>query len=55
VRLASQCATLVGAGAAGAAIAVGIVAAAGALGGTTTTVREVVEETMPDTAAFARA
>jgi S1-C subfamily serine protease len=55
VRLASQGATLVGAGAAGAAIAVGIVAAAGALGGTTTTVREVVEETMPDTAAFARA
>jgi S1-C subfamily serine protease len=55
VRLASQGATLVGAGAAGAAIAVGIVAAAGALGGTTTTVREVVEETMPETAAFARA
>ncbi|MDX6454807.1 MAG: hypothetical protein QOD48_914, partial [Gaiellaceae bacterium] len=38
-RLAFQGATLVGAGAAGAAVTVGIVAAAGALGGATTTVR----------------
>ena len=52
--MASQGATLVGAGAAGAVIAVGIVAATGALGGTSTTVREVVEETPPDTASFAR-
>jgi S1-C subfamily serine protease len=52
--LASQGATLVGAGAAGAAIAVGIVAATGALGSTTTTVREVLDQTPPDTASFAR-
>jgi S1-C subfamily serine protease len=55
-RLAFQSATLVGAGAAGAAVTVGIVAAAGALGGATTTVREVVDQSpLPDTASFARA
>jgi len=54
--LAFQSATLVGAGAAGAAVTVGIVAAAGALGGATTTVREVVDQSpLPDTASFARA
>ena len=54
-RLAFQGATLVGASAAGAAVTVGIVAAAGALGGaTTTTVREVVDQSpLPDTASFA--
>ena len=55
-RLTFQGATFVGAGATGAAVAVGIVAAAGALGaGTTTTVREVVDQAPPDTASFARA
>jgi len=50
-----QGATLVGAGAAGAAVTVGIVAAAGALGGATTTVREVVDQApLPDSAPFAR-
>jgi S1-C subfamily serine protease len=50
-----QGATLVGAGAAGAAVTVGIVAAAGALGGATTTVREVVDQSpLPDSAPFAR-
>ena len=53
-RLAFQSATLVGAGATGAAVAVGIVAAAGGLGGATTTVREVVDQVPPDTASFAR-
>jgi S1-C subfamily serine protease len=54
-RLAFQGATLVGAGAAGAAVTVGIVAAAGALGGATTTVREVVDQApLPDSAPFAR-
>jgi S1-C subfamily serine protease len=54
--LAIQSATLVGAGAAGAAVTVGIVAAAGALGGATSTVREVVDQSpLPDTASFARA
>jgi S1-C subfamily serine protease len=53
--LAFQGATLVGAGAAGAAVTVGIVAAAGALGGATTTVREVVDQSpLPDSAPFAR-
>jgi S1-C subfamily serine protease len=53
--LAFQSATLVGAGAAGAAVTVGIVAAAGALGGATTTVREVVDQSpLPDTPSFAR-
>jgi S1-C subfamily serine protease len=51
--LAFQGATLVGAGAAGAAVTVGIVAAAGALGGATT-VREVVDQSpLPDSAPFA--
>jgi S1-C subfamily serine protease len=55
-RLALPSATLVGAGAAGAAVTVGVVAAAGALGGATTTVREVVDQSpLPDTASFARA
>jgi S1-C subfamily serine protease len=55
LRLAFQGATLVGAGAAGAAVAVGIVAAAGALGGGTATVREVVDQSpLPDTSSFAR-
>ena len=54
-RLAFQGATLVGAGAAGAAVTVGIVAAAGALGGATTTVREVVDQSpLPDAPSFAR-
>jgi S1-C subfamily serine protease len=53
--LAFHGATLVGAGAAGAAVTVGIVAAAGALGGATTTVREVVDQSpLPDSASFAR-
>jgi len=55
VRLAWQSAGLVGAGAAGAAIAVGIVAAAGGLGGTTI-VREAVSapaQDVPEPAAFA--
>ena len=54
-RFALQGAALVGAGAAGAAIAVGVVAAAGSLGGSTT-VRELVEadaQQLPDPASFA--
>jgi len=54
-RIALQGAALVGAGAAGAAIAVGIVAAAGSLGGATT-VRELVEadsQQPPDPSSFA--
>jgi S1-C subfamily serine protease len=54
--LALHGAALVGAGAAGAAIAVGIVAAAGSLGGATATIREVVETDglqPPESAAFA--
>jgi S1-C subfamily serine protease len=54
-----RAATLVAAGAAGAAIALGIAAAAGGVGGTSTTVREVVSapapSSGPETAAFARA
>lgn len=53
-RLAIQSATLVGAGAAGAAVAVGIVAAAGGLGGAATTVREVIDQAQPEAASFAR-
>jgi S1-C subfamily serine protease len=54
-RLAFHGAALVGAGAAGAAVAVGIVAAAGALGGATTIVREVVDRSpLPDRVSFAR-
>jgi S1-C subfamily serine protease len=52
--LAIQGATLVGAAATGAAVAVGIVAATGALAGSSTTVREVVDQLPPDTASFAR-
>jgi S1-C subfamily serine protease len=55
-RIALQGAALVGAGAAGAAIAVGIVAAVGSLGGATT-VRELVEadsQQPPDPSSFAR-
>ncbi len=55
-RFALHGAALVGAGAAGAAIAVGIVAAVGGLDGATTTVREVVEagaQQPPDSASFA--
>jgi S1-C subfamily serine protease len=45
---------LVGAGAAGAAIAVGVVAATGGLGGTSTTVREVIDaQPPPGSASFA--
>ena len=54
-RIALQGAALVGASAAGAAIAVGIVAAAGSLGGATT-VRELVEadsQQPPDPSSFA--
>jgi S1-C subfamily serine protease len=57
-RFALYGAALVGAGAAGAAIAVGMVAAAGSLGGATATVREVVESDglqPPDSASFANA
>ncbi|MGD0716273.1 MAG: trypsin-like peptidase domain-containing protein [Gaiellaceae bacterium] len=54
-----RAAALVGAGAAGAAIAVGIVAAAGGVGGSTTTVREVIPpstaSSAPETAGFAQA
>ena len=57
-RLALRGAALIGAGAAGAAIAVGLVAAVGALGGATTTVREVVPaaatQESPENATFAR-
>jgi S1-C subfamily serine protease len=55
-RFALHGAALVGAGAAGAAIAVGVVAAIGSLGGSTTTVRELVEadaQQSPDPASFA--
>jgi S1-C subfamily serine protease len=53
--LAFQGATLVGAGAAGAVVTVGIVAPPGALGGATTTVREVVDQSpLPDAPSFAR-
>lgn len=55
-RIALHGAALVGAGAAGAAIAVGVVAAIGSLGGSTTTVRELVEadaQQPPDPASFA--
>jgi S1-C subfamily serine protease len=53
-RLAFQSAALVGAGAAGAAVAVGIVAAAGGLGGAATTVREVIDQAPPEAASFAQ-
>ena len=43
---------LVGAGTAGAAIALGVVAAAGSFGGSTTTVREVLDTPPPEPASF---
>jgi S1-C subfamily serine protease len=45
---------LIGAGAAGAAIAVGVVAATGGLGATSTTVREVIDAQPSGSASFAR-
>jgi S1-C subfamily serine protease len=57
-RLALRGAALIGAGAVGAAVAVGIVAVAGGVGGATTTVREVVPAAAasesPEDATFAR-
>jgi S1-C subfamily serine protease len=54
-RIALHGAALVGAGAAGAAIALGLVAVISSIGGSTTTVREVVEadQQPPDPASFA--
>jgi S1-C subfamily serine protease len=56
-RIALHGAALVGAGAAGAAIALGLVALISGIGGSTTTVREVVEadQQPPDSASFASA
>jgi S1-C subfamily serine protease len=54
-QLALHGTALVGAGAAGAAIAVGLVAATGGLGATATTVREVIDAQPSGSAAFASA
>jgi S1-C subfamily serine protease len=56
-RIALHGAALVGAGAAGAAIALGLVAAIGGLGSSTTTVSQLVEadQAPPDAASFAKA